>query len=394
MPIKSIIILLLFTPCLFAQKTVVNEYVAIDKIALRLPDSLTASTEKIAGYIVSNFKTDNEKTRAIFIWVASNIQYDIENMYALNFYEEQKEKITKCLNNKKGICENYAAVFNDICLKSGIKSFVITGYTKQNGFADYIPHAWCCALIDSSWFMFDPTWGSGYVSNSKFYEKINNAYFKVPPISLIKSHMPFDFLWEFLDYPVSNQEFYEGKTQLNKSKSYFNYKDSILVYEKQNHMERLRFSASRIERNGLKNSLIFDRLQHIKLEIEHLKQTKTINLYNLSVADYNDGVRGLNDFINYRNNQFSPIKTDSEIQNMIDVISNKLNNAIAKLDQITDAGPNTMQLKTQLIKSIDDAKAQVKAQQNWLTQYFSKGKSGRKSMFYEKKITWFGIPIN
>ena len=79
---------------------------------------------------------------------------------------------------------------------------------------------------------------------------------------------------------------------------------------------------------------------------------------------------------------------------MIDVISNKLNNAIAKLDQITDAGPNTMQLKTQLIKSIDDAKAQVKAQQNWLTQYFSKGKSGRKSMFYEKKITWFGIPIN
>ena len=111
------IILLLFTPCLFAQKTVVNEYVAIDKIALRLPDSLTASTEKIASYIVSNFKTDNEKTRAIFIWVASNIQYDIENMYALNFYEEQKEKITKCLKNKKGICENYAAVFNDICLK-------------------------------------------------------------------------------------------------------------------------------------------------------------------------------------------------------------------------------------------------------------------------------------
>src|SRR5450759_502438 len=196
-----LIILFLVSQILFAQKPVINEYSTIDKRALQLPESLTKTIDGIAGYVTSNFKTDKEKARAIFIWIASNIQYDIDNMFAINFYEQKEEKISKALRNRKGICENYAALFNDVASKSGIISFMIEGYTKQNGFADYIPHAWCAALIDNSWFMFDPTWGSGYVSNGKFYKKINNDYFKVAPSTLIKSHMPFDFLWEFLNYP-------------------------------------------------------------------------------------------------------------------------------------------------------------------------------------------------
>jgi len=46
-------------------------------------------------------------------------------MFAINFYEQKEEKISKPLKYRKGICENYAALFNDLCSKSGIKSFVI-----------------------------------------------------------------------------------------------------------------------------------------------------------------------------------------------------------------------------------------------------------------------------
>lgn len=53
---------------------------------------------------------------------------------------------------------------------------------------------------------------------------------------------------------------------------------------------------------------------------------------------------------------------------------------------------STVNLIKQLNKSIDDVSKQVKEQQDWLKLYFSKSKSGRKSMFY--KITWFGIPLN
>jgi hypothetical protein len=388
-----IIVLILLIQILHAQKVVLSAFATIDKKALQLPDSLTITTDDIAHYITSNFKRDKEKTRAIYVWIANNILYDIDNMFAINFYEQKQEKISKPLKTRKGICENYAALFNDICAKSGIKSFVIEGYTKQNGFTDYIPHAWCAALVDSSWFMFDPTWGSGYISNGKFYKKINNAYFKVNPSTLIKSHMPFDFLWQFLNYPVTNQEFYEGKTEQNNVKPFFNYKDSIEIYEKKSSVEKSIASSYRIEKNGVKNSLIFDRLQHIKLEVENERQKKTITLYNLAVSDYNVGINDFNAFIQYRNKQFAPTKSDAEIQHMIDTANNKLKNAKAKLSEIKTADANTISLVTQLTKSIDDAATHIKEQQDWLKIYFSKGKSKRKIMFYEKKFTWFGIPL-
>ena len=390
--VKLILLFILTTQTIFAQKLTVTEYSAIDKKALQLPDSLTKTTDLIASYITSNFATDKDKSRAIFIWVASYIQYDIDNMFAINFYEKKEDKISKPLKTRKGICENYATLFTDICLKSGLKSVVVEGYTKQNGFTDYIPHAWSAALIDSSWFLFDPTWGSGYVNGGKFFKKINNEYYKVSPTSLIKSHIPFDYLWQFLNYPVTNQEFYEGKTQQNTTKPFFNFKDTILVFEKQSHIDQLISSAYRVEKNGVKNSLVFDRLQHLKLEIENDRQTKSVNLYNSAVVEFNDGINGLNDFINYRNKQFIPKKTDPEIQSMIDVVESKLKAAKSTLGQISNPDANTTNMIRQLTKSIDDSSIQMKEQQDWLKLYLSKSKSGRKSMFY--KVTWFGVPLN
>lgn len=393
--IKLIIGFSLLSQILFAQKVApkaVNEYAAIDNKVLQIPDSLTKTTEGIATYITSNFGKDAERARAIFIWVATHIEYDIENMFAINFYEQKAEKIARSLRTRKGICENYAALFNDICAKAGIKSFVIEGYTKQNGFTDYIPHAWCAALVDNSWLMFDPTWGSGYVNNGKFFKKINNSYFKALPSSLIKSHMPFDYLWQFLNYPVTNQEFYEGKTEQNKTKPVFDFVASIQTYEKQNHIEQLIASSFRVQQNGIKNSLIFDRLQHLKLEIENYKQTQSTGLYNTAVQHYNEGINHFNVFIQYRNTRFSSKKTDAEIGSMIDTTWLTLSKAKTNLSKIKEPDANTTLLIAQLNKSIDDVIIHVKEQQEWLKLYFSKGKLARKSMFY--KYTWFGIPVN
>lgn len=392
--IALIITLIFCTTALTAQKNAVNEFAAIDKKALQLPDSLSANTQSIANYITANFKTDKEKSRAIFIWIASNIEYDIENMFALNFYESNNDKIDRALKTKRGICENYAALFNDICQRSGIKSFVIEGYTKQNGFTDYIPHAWCAALVDNAWYMFDPTWGSGYISNKKFYKQINNLYYKTNPAVLIKSHMPFDPLWQFLNYPITNQEFYDAKTQENKLKPFFNFPDSINLYEKQEYIDQLVSAAARIEKNGLKNSLLFDRLQHIKLEIENIRQNKIVALYNGAAADYNEGINAYNTYTQYWNKQFTPLKPDNEIQQMLDTIDTNFKAAKEKLSRITNPRTDMIGLMAQLTKSIDNAYVQLKEQQQWLADYFSKGKSKRKSMFYEKKITLFGKQLN
>ena len=78
---------------------------------------------------------------------------------------------------------------------------------------------------------------------------------------------------------------------------------------------------------------------------------------------------------------------------MIDQVSIKVSDAKTKLNKMINPEPNVMPLTIQLNKSIDDAVTFVNEQLEWLKIYFSKGKSGRKLMFYEKKITWFGLPI-
>lgn len=386
--------LMLLLPVRFslAQKARVNVFSYVDKKALELPDSLSRTTEGIAHYVNATFKSDEEKVRAIFIWTASAIQYDLQNMFAINFYEKKAEKIAKALNTRKGVCENYAAVFNDVCIKSGIRSMVIEGYTRQKGFTDYIPHAWCAAVVGGTWYMFDPTWASGYVNGGKFYKRINNAYFKMAPAALIKSHMPFDYLWQLLEYPVSSQEFYEGKVLVDKTKPYFNYIDSIRAYEQLSYIDQLAATARRIEKNGMKNSMIFDRLQHIRMEIENYRiskeneqQQQITDLYNSAVNEYNEGVSLYNKYVHYWNKQFIPAKTDAEIRQMIDLPDTKIRNARNKLSKITSPNARTASLITQLTQSLDDVNARITEQLEWLKLYLSKSGSKRKAMFLAKE---------
>lgn len=373
-----------------AQKN--NEYSVIDKVMTQIPDSLTKSTQGIADYVKLNYSTPNDQSRAIFIWISKNIQYDIDNMFAINFYQKTNEIIDKVLKTRKGICMSYAELFNDIANKVGVKTYVISGYTKQNGFVDYIPHAWCASKIDSSWFFFDPTWGSGYIQNGKFVRKINNYYFKTRPEQIVNSHMPFDPLWQFLNYPITNQEFYEGKTQINTKKDFFNFVDTLQHFEKQSEIDKLISSSNRIEKNGVKNSLIFDRLQHNKLDIEYYNNKKLVDNYNSAVNSFNNGINLLNIFIDYRNKQFTPSKPDAEIIQMVDTVEYLFNQTKAQLNTLKNPDPNLSTSITQLNKSLNDATINLNDQKAFVDKYFKTGKMFRKSLF--TKYTWFGIPLN
>jgi len=375
---------------LYGQKN--SEYTAVDKLMLQIPDSLTKTSQSLADYIRLKFTKPNDQSRAIFIWIDKNIQYDIDNMYAINFDQKTNEIIDKALKTRKGICISYAELFNDIANKVGLKSYVILGYTKQKGFVDYIPHAWCASMLDSSWFLFDPTWGSGYIQNGKFVKQINNYYFKMKPEQLVKSHMPFDPLWQFLHYPVTNQEFYEGKTQINSSKNFFNFVDTLKLFEKQSEMEQLLSSSFRIEKNGVKNSLIFERLQYNKRVIEYYNNKKIVDSYNSAANSFNTGINFLNVFVEYRNKQFIPQKSDSEIRQMVDTVDYLFNQSKRQLNSIKNPDSTMAISIIQLNKSINDATVNLNDQKAFLDKYFKTGKLFRKSLFV--KYTWFGIPLN
>jgi hypothetical protein len=39
--------------------------------------------------------------------------------------------------------------------------------------------------IDNQWYIFDPTWGSGFVNNGKFVNAFDDRYFKANPSEML-----------------------------------------------------------------------------------------------------------------------------------------------------------------------------------------------------------------
>lgn len=367
-------------------------YTLIDKKIAEIPNNLTNSTDEIASYINSNFKTENDKIRAVFYWTASNISYDIKNMLADNSMESSQQRIEKTLKTRKGVCIHYAEVFNDLLKKIGIESYIISGYTKQNGKIDNLSHAWCAAKIENKWYLFDSTWGSGSVNNGKFIKKINNYYFKTEPDKIIISHIPFDYLWQFLNYPVTNAEFYQGKTQIDKNKKYFDFEKEIAKQNSLSEIDRLFESEVRIEKNGLKNTMIIEQYESIKKQLTYLRQNENIEKLNGIVTEMNEAVALLNDFIFYRNNKFKPTLPDDEINNMIQKPREKLIKCQNEIYKVGLIGSENKSNLTSMKKSIETNLALAEEHASFVKNYLSKSKMVRKTMF--SKVSWFGIPLN
>ena len=379
MKLKFIFFLVILSTICFAQTA--NPYAIIDVKMDKIPDSLSKSTSLVVKYINENFKEQEDKLRAAFYFTASKISYDIENRYAINFNETTENKINKTLKSKKGICINYAEIFNEISNKLKIESVVIEGYTKQNGKTDYVAHAWCGVKIVNDWYVFDPTWASGYVANGKFIKKINNTFYKTDAVKAIASHMPFDYLWQFMSYPITNQEFLEGRTQVNKQKPIFDYYNEIEKFKNQSYLEKLENSAYRIEKNGIKNGLIFDRLANKKVEIQNLNSTKTASDYNEIVANFNEAVMLFNNFIDYRNKQFKPMFNDAIIKDMAESPRDKLVNCKTQIDNLKNIDEANKINYSALKKSINETLNKANEQVTFVTNYLAKNKFGRKLSF-------------
>jgi hypothetical protein len=326
----------------------------------KLPDSLSNTTSDIAGYVQTNFTNDNKIIRAIYSWVTANIKYDKDSANAINLGVDQDARISVALRRRRGVCENYAAIFNDLCLKSGLTSFVINGYTRQSGFVDKTGHAWCAVQVDGKWSLFDPTWDEGGSSTK---------YFMVSPSEFIESHMPYDPIWQLLNYPVSHRQFNIGNFSQNKNGDYFNYEDSITAYIKMDSLGKFKSSAYRMQKEDWSNPLVKNNQNYIKMNIEMIRQDRDVELYNSSVADLNEATTQYNTFVEYRNKQFTPEKTDIEIQAMLDGIDKILFSALKKLDQV-DRSEATFTLGTDPVRNrISRLMERIKEQKEFVKSY-------------------------
>ncbi len=352
----------------------------IDKKMAAIPSIDSQSTSSIARFVGLNFKSENDKIRAIFYWIATNISYDVENMVPKVIDLDMNKCIEKTIKIRKGVCMNYAEVFNDIANKAGVECVVIDGYTRQNGKIDVLPHAWCGAKINGLWYVFDPTWGSGHVNNAVYTKKLNNKFFKINPEKSIETHMPFDFLWQFLNYPISNVEFINGFFTMDKKKPLFDFMEAIENQKKISYLDKLTTSLERIERNGLKNNMIIEKFENKKKEIDVLNKNKNSDDYNKIVYDYNQGIQFFNDYINYKNKQFRPVFPDKDIKDMIVAPKNKFENCIKNLSLISSGNADALK------KTIQDVLLRVNEEDAFVTKYIATPKPKRLALFYTRVV--------
>lgn len=359
-----------------------SNYALIDAKMDEIPSSSTSSTDKIANYINANFKTENDKIRAVFYWIASNISYDIKKITARASKEvNPHDNIPYTLKTQKGICGDYAEVFSDISSKIGITTYIVVGYTKQKGKIASLSHAWCAAKIDDKWFLFDPTFGAGYINNNKFTKKLNNGFFKVEPSKLIASHMPFDYLWQFLNYPITNKEFYEDKISEDKSKAYFDFENEIVNYNKLSDSDKANETAVRIEKNGVLNGMISEALNYNKELYKNLIHNKNSQKLTQESQKYNEAITFLNNYSLYRSKKFQPAVSDEDLKAMLQNIKDRFKEREESLDALGDMG-NEYNLEVKKFKkSILAINKQIQEHESFLNSYLSKSPEDRKMMF-------------
>ncbi|KAA2241642.1 hypothetical protein F0L74_17335 [Chitinophaga agrisoli] len=363
--------------------------------AFIIPDSVTHTPEQLSDYLAGHTSSARDFVKQLFTWITVHVSYDVAAMYQPGLYKDTADAANKTLATRQGVCQGYASLYYMVCRRAGIPVYLVAGYTQINGKLADAAHAWVAVNIDNTWYMTDPTWGAGALVNGQFVRRANGSFFLVQPGNFVKTHMPFDPLFQLLEHPFRQEEFRDNNWALAASRPVFHYQDSLAIYNKEDQLSRYQHTADRIIRNGITNTFTGTQLQYLQNAVAAMQQNKTIDArngvvhrYNSSGDHYNMAVNQFNEYVNYRNNQFRPSRPDAEIRGMIDSIASSLQLSKQELSGLE--GPDAELGKN--IQALRDSQTglekRVEEEQAFVTKYLKTGKLFRKTLFY--KIRGFG----
>ncbi|HMG68793.1 MAG TPA: transglutaminase domain-containing protein, partial [Chitinophagaceae bacterium] len=198
-----IILFVLITQLASAQKKFAN-YSSIDWNVLNIEASTPA---ELAQKLTSPYKTDIEKVRAIFSWIAQHISYGHDQNTSTSRHSrnhntnEEGESVDTTtaliplnelvaedvLKKRIAFCYGYSRLFQCLCDDAGIPCEVINGYargdSKRIGTNFRTNHSWNAVRLDSSWYLVDVTWASGYFTynSNEFVRHFDDQYFLTSP---------------------------------------------------------------------------------------------------------------------------------------------------------------------------------------------------------------------
>lgn len=213
--------LFVFNSCAYAnelQAPRINigliDFKQIDQHALAVPRSKEKHLNSLVAYLIRPAKGDLQKARAIFRWITQNIAYDADAYFSGN-YRNKKATAEMVLRQRRGVCDAYATLFNQMAVVAGLEVRRVSGVVKgiayelsQSNRQDN--HVWNTVKIAGSWYLLDATWGSGTIdSKSKIFKRqFRDYYFFPSPEELIYSHFPKNASWQLINTPTSFSTFH------------------------------------------------------------------------------------------------------------------------------------------------------------------------------------------
>jgi transglutaminase/protease-like cytokinesis protein 3 len=173
----AIVVLSAMINVVSAQHHEKSPYIKPDSIAAAYFNHSLKHPDQLAQLLVKGLDSEEQKFRAVFRWVADNIEYDLQtyldtermirkygkNSRKFRSWQARKNKYsyTRTVNKKKAICSGYAMLLTEMCNAVAIPCKVINGYTKPlkgNIGVIELNHAWNAVELSGKWYLCDVTW--------------------------------------------------------------------------------------------------------------------------------------------------------------------------------------------------------------------------------------------
>lgn len=340
----------------------------------QVPDSLKDYRD-IADFLCSELPDERDKLTAIHSWIGHNIRYDYSQLKEDKHFESKEDLIIDVLTTRQAVCEGYSRLFDAMCKSQGIESFYIAGYSREkNGETPDVAHAWNGVWLPSGeCLMIDVTWDAGYVEDGEYVFEFFDFYFLNEPKDFIKTHVPFDPIWQFLETPVSHGDLLENDFGILNFEGSFNFKDSINQLKELDEFTSVQNEIRRIKTFGVTNHLIEEQLAYLEKRSDYLETSKAVDVYNEATKHLNSAINQYNLYNKFKERKFrKPKIPDDQITNMIDNIISEIITAQDLARQVSTTDEEITRERDKMLRVLGRYEEEILIERKWINKYLAK----------------------
>jgi transglutaminase/protease-like cytokinesis protein 3 len=224
----------------------------------------SSNVEELSKEIAFDFKSDSNKIRAFYIYVVTNIKYDIK-LSKRKWHPKSKEEmdsitlseVNKCILNKKGICWDYSALFQKLCFYQGIEVEQIGGTLRDREIMQenkIVNHGWNSLIVNGERKFIDCT----FVPPDKYSKAEYDKFYLISPDEFIYRCFPDDPTKQYLKTPLTYLQF-----------------KSLPYVESSFYVHKIKNLSPNLMGNKIKNNEIYS----ISFQIAEIDNLTSIEVY-------------------------------------------------------------------------------------------------------------------